>query len=43
MWTDDENESAGYTDMLGDLVFAGLTVAIVTVIAMAVWVFKGAF
>lgn len=43
MWTDEETESAGYTDMLTDCIFAASVVAIVTVVAMMVWTFKGAF
>lgn len=43
MFYDEENESAGYTDMITDCIFAASVVAIVTVVAMMVWTFKGAF
>lgn len=43
MFYDEENESAGYTDMVSDLIFAASVVAIVTVAAMMVWTFKGGF
>jgi hypothetical protein len=43
MFYDEETESAGYTDMITDCIFAASVVAIVTVVAMMVWTFKGAF
>jgi len=43
MFYDEENESAGYTDMITDCIFAASVVAIVATVAAMVWAYKGAF
>lgn len=41
MWFDqEERESCGYTDMVGDLVFAAIVVVIVSMVAMGIWVLR---
>ncbi len=43
MWFDQETDSAGYADMISDIVFAEVVVAIVATVAAMVWAYKGAF
>mgnify|MGYP000285076609 FL=1 len=43
MWFDQETDSAGYADMISDIVFAAVVVAIVATVAAMVWAYKGAF
>jgi hypothetical protein len=42
MWFDQEEESTGYTDMVSNVVFAALTIAIAALLAMGIWTLRTA-